>query len=409
MMKKILSNQHFYQYLYNFILIFYWVLLYLPITSLNVEKYSFGYFIIIIPTYLFIILNSINILKIRQSIQSAFLIIFLLIVLSVSVLRLDIATAYNVLLFSLVLIGIFNSNIKISQSFILILFYISIFLGWITHLAGINYYNIIPDFSQIGSLVNMDASTWRVSLFPSAPSSAFFSLIVFLLNYYYRQPGIIQKTTFFLSLYFVILGGSRTGMIILIFWVIFVLTTKFISFNRTKFYMFFNVALLVVFVLIINLSSLLFYFSTFFKSDFVNELLFRSKGQVESVSSIAKKNSRQLIWESHLKLFKLNPLIGVGTYYFYDFYPNIDIAGRSKKINVSESYLTDWLVRIGLMIVPFLFFLVSIQSKALKNRNKAQYSIALALFITLLTYGSFMAPYTFMFYLFYGSLKEISE
>jgi O-antigen ligase len=407
-MNKALSRINIFQLFYQFILSYYWLMLYIPSTSNNVEKYSIWYFIIILPTYGFILLNSINILRIKQSIQSTYLVVFLLLVLLISIIRLDIATAYNVLLMSLVLIGMFNSKIKVSPPFLFIIFYISIFLGWVTYLLGTNYYNIFPNLSNIGSLLNMNASTWRISLFPSAPSSAFFSLIVFFINYYYRKPGVFKKITFALSLYFVVLGGSRTGIIILIFWGIFMLITKFISFNKANFYKFFNPIALVVFVLIINLSTVIFYFSTFFKNDFMNELLFRSKGQVQDESTIIEKNSRQIIWQSHLTLFSQSPIIGKGTYNFYELFPNIDIVGRSDKINVSESFLTDWLARIGLMIIPFLLFLLSLQSKAITNRSKAQYSIAMALFITLLTYGSFMTPYSFMFYLFFGSLKEIS-
>jgi len=138
----------------------------------------------------------------------------------------------------------------------------------------------------------------------------------------------------------------------------------------------------------------------YFKSDVLNLLFYKSMtGVMEPGDEIyAIASYRNLIWLEHLRLFTESPVIGQGTlpHIFEDY--GYTFTG-------SESFFTGLLARIGLMILPFIFFFIYQFKMAFKTNNIALYCLVCIIPVIMLTYGSFIVPYNMLFLLIFGMIN----
>jgi len=102
------------------------------------------------------------------------------------------------------------------------------------------------------------------------------------------------------------------------------------------------------------------------------------------------------IWTKHWALFENNPWFGLGTFNFFQIFP--DAAGYS------ESRILSLLVRFGWwgIFVPAYFCAVYLQG--IRDKDPVRVSIAIVFIVYLLFYGSFMQSYNAVYLLMLGVL-----
>lgn len=373
---------------------YYLVLAYFP--QSEIEKFSLSYFLYAAPVMLFVGLQITSLIKKEYTRKSVYTLIFLLLVIIISILRADFNTIFSIALFSLTMLVIFNLKISPSIRFLNVLFILSIIGSVISFHVGANEFGYIPNFANMGSLLSGSVG-WRISLFPLVTESGFFALLIIIGNYYLNNNS--SKYPFIvLGLYFLIFSGSRTSLIIFAFFIIFILLNKFFKFRNISLYRYLNTAFVVFFILTLSLSSLLLVFKDM-KSEFLNEYVFRTNEGLQE-SEVKDVSTRYWIWEQHFKIYSQNPLIGVGTF-DYNLYKG-PVTKSYQQSNGSESFLTGLLARVGLLALFIILIIYEIQRKALMERNRFTYILSLYIFLTMISYGSFIVAYNFMFLLLIG-------
>jgi hypothetical protein len=384
---------------FSALLVYYWFLLFVGGRQGEVvERFSLWYFSLVIPINLFIAFNLQYVIFAKYKSWSLGLLWYWMLVVIVSAARGDIPTIYNTSLFVFSIIIIINSDAKVSVRLVNLLLLLSIAGSVITYLIGSNVYGFIP-----GQAVTSreEGLGWRVSLFPNVPESAFFSLVIFLINLVCNR-GRFRRFFLALSLYFLVLSAVRTAIVALIFIAGFLLATKIVELKPRPFYKLLFVGIMLSFILLINID-LLIAVSVDLSNPVLNALLFRSEAGLQSSEEFSKVVYRGWLWRQHLSLFLDHPLFGVGTFKLGDFVYE-SILGDHEDIG-SESFLTSWIARVGLLIVPLLVFFKNLCGRAMETGNKYLYSICIALFIFSLGYGTFLIPYNCLFLLTFGTIN----
>jgi hypothetical protein len=380
------------------LIVYYWLILFFEKQSDFVLRFSFLYLALVIPINLYILFNLKYVLYYPYDPESKALLFYWLIVSAVSLIRLDFATLYNVSLFALSIIIILNSRAVISVRLVNTLFLLSILGSIITHFTGNNEYGFIPGQAASSEQQNLQ---WRVSLFPALPESAFFSIIVFVSNVLFNKGRSVYLYAA-LSLYFVLLSGNRTATISFVFIVIFLVVARFVSLTHKKFYIILFATLFVFFILLVNIDVIGANFVDL-GNGFWNNYFFRSEAGVQSQEDLSKTVYRGWLWALHVKIFLEKPLLGLGTYRL-DNYVDTDLIPKIENTG-SEAFLTSWLARVGLMILPLLVFFGRVLRRSIQTKNKYLYALCLALAVFSLGYGSFLIPYNCMFVLIFGTIN----
>ncbi len=374
----------------------YYLLLQFFVSEAKWDKFSILYFAIVLPVLGFIALNFPLILKFFYSRKSVHLIMLLFLGITISLFRFDYATIYNLFILIVTIIIIIESRVKLTVSFLNKLYLIAIFLSIISFHSGLSRFGYIPFLHDpIGS-----EPAWKISIFPTTPSSGYFSMLIIVINFYYNK-GITRYIFYILGIYFLILSGIRSAILLAGLFLVFNIVKSFIGFRYRKFYLVFNSLLFILFVLIVNfnLASRL----QQLNSTFIDSLILKSSFQNNQKVKEEKTNYRVWLWEQHFDIFLINPVAGVGSFDITDHVEK-DLFGR-KEFEGSESFFTLWLARIGISFFLFIAFAYAIQQEALRSKNKYLYNLSLFLLVIMLSYGSFLMPYNFMFILIFGTLK----
>src|SRR5436190_131156 len=138
-------------------------------------------------------------------------------------------------------------------------------------------------------------------------------------------------------------------------------------------------------------------FSTFVSSGVSNENLeYLSSNRDMATIQELSGSARPYLMSSQFSLFLTSPLFGVGTFQLDNAF---GLSGR-------ETFLTGLLARIGLLIVPFVFFYLMQIKAALVGRAILPYIILILLIIIMMTYGVIMVPYELMFLLLISMLND---
>ena len=254
-------------------------------------------------------------------------------------------------------------------------------------------YGLLPGMSRDNDL------WWRISLFPFVAPSAYFALLVFFVNWLDRNAPL-RRTALLLSAYFVVFSGIRSALIaglVSAFGMWLMRHGGLARPARRTAYLVVAVAAIIVALSFSELLALL----PPITNPTVNQYLYRSAEGLATSEDAAKAVYRTFLWAEHLKLAAQNPLFGIGTFDFMEratFDPSF--TGDSTG---SESFLTGLLARDGLPIVLLLAGFISAAVRT-GQREAIRLAVGLVLFVAMLTYGSFINAYDFVFLTMLGLL-----
>lgn len=374
---------------FDLLIIYYWIIQVFSFIwvgrPLEDFRFSFFYFATVLPILIFMGINfqwKIFLRGCKKETLSLY--IYILLVSLISLARFDYATAYNVTIFSLVIIIIIENNLTINLKLVNKLFILTIIFGICSFHAGINPYGYLPYQGYYN---------YRVSLFPKAVvGSTYFSLIIVMINYFFNK-GHSRWIFIMVGIYFCVLGANRTSAICFFFVLFFMCLTKLFSFRDCPLYRAFLPLAISFFVIMLYNSSFLMRHGDF-HNDYLNYIIYHNILGAQSEEDLGKTIARTIIWREHYQLFMEEPWFGKGSYKL-----------RGSGHMHTESFLTSLLVCVGLMIIPFMLFFFGLVRRSMLTQNRFLYSLLLCILVTMLCYGSFMVPYSFLFLLMFGLIN----
>lgn len=191
-------------------LVAYYVLaLYLVPSSAKVERFSFTYFALVIPAWLYVTGNW-RCLLTGYSTASKLLALFAVLAGISGVLRGDYPLAYNAVFLSAMAIVILNSRVYLRVVELNWIFLGAVIGSVVVYSLGITEYGFLP--GQAEALGCHAAMNWRVSLFRVTAESAMFSLLILVVNIAYGRSlsSWIRGMALFVAAYFLIYSGVRS-------------------------------------------------------------------------------------------------------------------------------------------------------------------------------------------------------
>ena len=383
---------------FSVLLIYYWALRYVVTSNDAVERGSFYYYLFVIPVAVFSLILLFGVRRLRMSDSPAmWMAAYMLAVSLVAIARGDFQTMFSTGLFAMTVIVVFLYRLTPSVNFLNGLFLASIAANSLSFLYGSGTYAVLPGFSVDTSL------WWRISVFPSVATSAFFSLIVLLMNIVHRD-GAFRRICLLLATYFFLLSGLRSALVAgLIIGLYFYLAREgFLRRSTAK--ITYLVAAITTFIGSLFATELMLLLPDF-GSELFNVYFYRSGDGLNSEGDVTKSIYRTWLWTEHFRIIYENPVFGLGTYDFtaianYD--PTIGIGEGGIG---SESFLTGLYARVGL---PSLLLVGSFISAMLRNAHASKgrsFMIGLMMFVAMFSYGGFMAAYDFVFLVMIGLLS----
>lgn len=381
---------------FDFLIIYYWTIQVFSFIWIETSKdfrFSFFYFATVLPILIFLGINfpwkifSRGLKKINLPLY-----IYILLVTLISLARFDYATAYNIIIFSLAIIIIIENNLTINIKLINTLFILTIIFGIYSYHASINPYGYLPLQGEHSYYF------YRISLFPKAVvGSAFFAFFVAMINYFFNK-GRSRWLFFMVGLYFTVLSANRTVLVCLFFVFCFMLLTKLFSFRKSLLYCIFIPVVICILAIALYSPSVFLRFSDL-QMNQLNYIVYHNISGIQSEEYLDKINRRPLIWGLHYQLFMEAPWFGKGSYKL----------GESYSFSGSESFLTGLLARVGLMVTPFMLFFLGLVRRSMISQNRFLYGLLFCIFVIMLSYGSFMVPYSFLFLLMFGLINMNSS
>lgn len=372
---------------FNWLIIYYFILLSSGFYTReygNTDFPSFNWLILMLPICIFIGINITSYIRGKYSFLSIPILIYLILVLFSSLIRGDINTAFDISIWCLPIIIIFNSNISLDFKLLNILFLFSILLSIIFFYTGANQFGFLPTQTTYKTFY------WKVTLgsYNTPLGTGFLSLLTLISNYFYNNKKYSKTFFILISLYFIILSGSRITIVCLFIGILLFLINRIYKFRNSYIYKLLPIFILVFFIsFTMNPIFLLKYYS---KYDLINTYIFHEKSSL-SEEQFIESLARPDIWKRHFKIFSTNPIIGVGNFNLRDYFPDAGASG-------SESALTYFLARDGIFVIFLIIFLYLLIVKALKENNLIQYFFSISFIIIFLGYGSVCSTviYTFL-------------
>lgn len=350
---------------------------------------SLQYYMIVSPIIVYSLFNINMALGKRVSSEVLSLLLFLLLALIFSIIKFDIKAVFNLLIWTLPIIIILNSKVFLSIRLVNTLFILTIVVGVFAYHNGINVYGYLPGQSN----TNLHQGLWwRVSMFPysTPPATAFFSIIVLVLNLLHNK--IFKWKMFFmiLSTYFMVLSGSRTALIAIILILMILLISKLYRVKMKIPYKVLAIMPLLIFFIIFFSPELMLKIN--FSSPFINSLIFRSIESSNSIDAILQTMNRQTVWEQYIYLYTHSPIIGVDTV-------------KLRSIGQSETMLLSFLAWHGISVIFLLSYMYFLITNSLTDKNYLRYSLGIIFILYMITYSSFFQTYNFLFLLLLGLLN----
>jgi len=385
------------QLTFNLLVIYYFILVNSVSFRYGYDYSGFGtlkWFLLIAPVCIFIGINYTSYIRNNYKLPSVLLLVYIVSVLITSSIRADIHTAFNIIIWFLPIIIILNSNIYLNLKLLNILFLLSIFLSIISYYFGTSVYGFLP-----GQAMWKDFS-WRISLGNQAGPAAtgFLSLLTLMANYFYNNRKCSKYFFILISIYFLIFSGSRSALICLFLFLFFVIFSHIIEFRDRSFYKLIALLVIILFIVLNYNPGFLLKYSR--ANEFINSYVFHVKDvNLLTEEEFRTKLARPIIWSQHFKIFLTNPLIGVGHYSLYDYFPYAIASG-------SESIFTRFLARDGMLIFLLMAFLYQLIKIALKEKDLAQYVFSISFIILLISYGSFCFTHNYIFLMMLAFIKS---
>jgi hypothetical protein len=245
---------------------------------------------------------------------------------------------------------------------------------------------------------------WRISMMRSMFDSGFFSLLIFIINYWFNKNKQTKIFFLILSFYFLIFSGIRSMLIIFLMFVLFDFLLKKIELKDRVFYRLYNWVFFGGFILFMFSSSLLIDIAQKIDRPFFNQIILKQENAEISQEDLNKTIYRTWIWEQHYQIFMRNPLIGVGTFDFSKEATECNMPGESTG---SESPLTGFFARVGICTIFLILFFRKLWIKGLILNEKYKYFLPLLILVSMMSYGSYFNPYNFFFLILFASYNGI--
>jgi hypothetical protein len=192
-------------------LTYYVLAIYLVPSSATVERFSFTYFALVVPVWVYVAGNWRFLLS-GYSLASTLMALFALLAGIAGALRADLPLAYNAFLLASIAIVILNSKVYLTIAELNWIFLGCVVGSVAVYALGITAYGFLPgQAAGEGCHVSMN---WRVSLFRVTAESAMLSLFVLIANIGYgdRLPRWIRGVMIFSTTYFLFFSGNRTSV-----------------------------------------------------------------------------------------------------------------------------------------------------------------------------------------------------
>lgn len=188
---------------------YYVFVLYLVPSTAIVERFSFTYFALIIPAWLFVAYNWKYLLT-GYSLASLFMALFAILAGLLGLLRWDVPLIYNAVFLAGIAIVILNSKVYLTLAELNWIFLGAIAGSVVVYGLGITEYGFLLGQADAPSChISMN---WRVSLFRVTAESAMFSLVILIANMAYGDHlrGWIRGLVIFIAAYFLVFSGLRS-------------------------------------------------------------------------------------------------------------------------------------------------------------------------------------------------------
>ena len=376
---------------------------YVPFSA-SIDRFSFSYFALVIPPWVFIAANYKNLITDYKPASLSFA-IFGITAGLFGALKGDFSLSYNAIYISTLVIVILNSKVYLKDTDINKIFLLVIFGSIILQLLNMTQYNIFPIVPNISCL---DVVDWRVSLFRVPTEGAILSFLVVIINLHYIKSinNWLRMLIVFLALYFLVFSAIR-GVVFPAFSILsiylFLLMKRATNAHRKFLVTWLGAALIVIVCLPFLLGA---------KRGFWENYIFRSATCEHSTFVSAPKNvnnnsmpwilatlNRQCTISHQLNLFLKAPL------------GSKDILPQSEKV-FSNTYCqsqdmrtycsscvfaTYWLARAGIFAFPLILGFFLLLKEAFVQR-RIEVFLTLSFFIMLsFFWGGVFVPYNFSF------------
>lgn len=384
------------QNLFNFVVAWAWVIGMFVNPALYNGASPLLYTITVTPAIVFIVASYRSYMKEAVSYAEFALFIFLALVLPVAFFRVDSATAFSLSALVFMLVAIYSTKVTVSLRLLNGLFIASVLASIATYYAGINPYGFLPGQSEGGARLGLQ---WRVSLFPYAILNSWVLAIVVIGANHYLSSSRAKWLYILGGAYFLVFSASRTGLVVLASALLFMALAKVATFKPRVLYRAFLPAIMLGVIVALNMPAMLSGLAALDIPE-LNAFLFRSENAPTDEAQVTESAFRTIIWSAHWDLFLSNPLTGAGTFVFGEMFPDHEFMSGS------ESFFTGLMARTGIASLCFALFLFLAADKTAKDGNKLGYCFAILIMITSMTYGSYMAPYDFLFLLLFAGLNK---
>jgi len=364
-----------YQRFFTLILFYYWVrLTFIP--GGTPEAGSLAHIAIVAPIGAYTALSLYLLARSRQKKSLSILLGALLACLVSSMANLDVRAAIGIFVFILPVYALIDRKVTIKINVLNNLYLITFIYCVISYHAGFNDYGYMPWYTESGG------GEWRVNLFPYAtpPYSAAFSLLVIIGNVYASRMRRSNLIIVVLALYFVLLSGNRTSLIILIsIPVIHVL----IRWNFRFLLKVYPIGVVIVVLLSLILPSYLLMYDT---PQIVNYAIYRSP-EPPPITEIEGHN-RILLMSNLYSIYSTSPIFGVGSFDIYSYFPDALSHSESKWMSLLAGYGIG-----GVLVFAFFYYryMKAIDTNVAKNAV-----IIFSMIIYCMFYGSMFNTYNFI-------------
>ncbi|MDF2545693.1 MAG: hypothetical protein K0R93_591 [Anaerosolibacter sp.] len=376
--------------LFKYLIVYYWFLsVFVDYNPASYTNSGIKYYLLVVPVALFIIMNFDRIIKKKIRVESLLLILFVLTAIVFSIIKIDIESIIDITIWTLPLIIIFNSDYTVDLCLLNRLFILTIIAGVIYYHLGINDFGYLPG----QTFRNLHQGLWwRISIFPyrTPPATGMFSLVVLFANYYNNSN---QKSRLFfiaITLYFLVLSGSRTSVLILLIIMATFIIRKAIVIKGYVFTKVMTIIPVVLLLMIFIFPNILLKLN--FENKLLNSLIFRSTSSLQNIEELQSTLNRQNIWQQYFDLYKESPIIGVHS----------DMVST---IGQTETMIMKYLAQFGISVFFLIIYFYRKAKVAVINKNDFAFSMISMAVILMIAYSSFLLPYNIIYLLIWSQIN----
>jgi hypothetical protein len=376
--------------LFSVLLVLYWLVEFVRGDMISLLPNELAYYLNVVPATLFAI-GGLVFLGFNRFEFDRIVIptgAFGALVVLIAVGRGDFPSAATAGLMSITLTIIFLTRPVVSARLINVLFVLSFIITTVLFFFDEAIYTAFPGLNSHPEI------WWRASPFPSASTGAFFAMFVLLMNVVHKRiPGALIFAG--MGFYFVVLAGNRTAIAATAIAMIYLgfVRAGIIRTERGK--VIFLAVATTLFIASVY-SAAIFTNVPFLQTSFLRTLFFRQDVLTfDAQGNVASAGIRTWIMNANFALFRQNMLAGIGTYDLRSLQSGY--GALDNLTSGSEAYLSYMLARFGVAALLLVYVLIFSRRRIEGDKKVLSDLTRICLLIALITYGSFVNPYDFVF------------